>query len=62
MGNKVPFAVVQWVCKYVGDKVGNRPIAAIRDLLLYGRQIDHMKFGSVTNRPSGLEDNPRLVR
>jgi len=22
----VPFAVVQGVCKYVGDKVGNRPI------------------------------------
>jgi len=25
----VPFAVVQGVWKYVGDKVGNRPITAI---------------------------------
>jgi hypothetical protein len=35
----VPFAVVQGVCKYVGDKVGNRPIAALCDGLLSGNEI-----------------------
>ena len=28
----VPFAVVQWVCKYVGDKVGNRIISVIHKI------------------------------
>ena len=28
-GRIVPFAVVQGVCKYVGDKVGNRPQADV---------------------------------
>ena len=32
----VPFAVVQGVCKYVSDKVGNRPFSAVRDWLLSG--------------------------
>ena len=29
----VPFAVAQEVCKYVGDKVGNRPIGDIEGCL-----------------------------
>ena len=41
---KVPFAVVQGVCKYVGDTVGNRPITAVRDCLLCGRQFGILMF------------------
>jgi hypothetical protein len=43
-GRNVPFAVVQGVCKYAGDKVGNRPIAAGRNWPLCGRQSGKMNF------------------
>jgi len=35
----VPFADVKAMCKYVGDKVGNRPITALRERRLSGIEI-----------------------
>jgi hypothetical protein len=47
MGSLVPFADVKAMCKYVGDKVGNRPITAVRECPQYGKHFGNMEFGFV---------------
>ena len=46
----VPFADVNAMCKYVGDKVGNRPIAAIHAALSKGIREIYYAYVSL---PSG---------